>query len=589
MEHLNKRILNYKLTRFIGEGGMASVYEGTHERLGTKVAVKILNPILTANKQIRQRFENEAKFMASLNHPNITKVIDYEEQPDVLAIVMELLEGQDLSTLIYTKGALKPEQAIPIFSQILDAFQYAHNKGILHRDIKPSNIFINIDNQIKILDFGIAKIFGTGEDFTSTGTQIGTPVYMSPEQVKADKSIDHRSDIYSLGITLFFALNGKPPYDSTTQSNFEIFNKIVYEPIPDLTLYPVIDKVIKTAVAKDRNQRFKESNDFKNALLSGNFPTNSNTIDDKTLIDNHNDKTLINEPIAKEQTELKPKQKLEQFANKQIEIHQKQGQYIDLQDQKKEKNTVYKRFIIPIGVIFLIVITIFVWQPWNPNTKDLTEVILQDSIRKADGITNIIENTEKIGKKRQGSLLQIQIRDSILISQKQNPIYHEWKSLIKNTDLYNINNAIDFVVSVNNSLSEDAFDRGNRGNVSKLVNSNKLSLKTEELFDFKKVKSIQGDRLGIFIYDYFSCKFVEKNNKIFFQKTTGSQRKSGYLYRKDDSSFVFLGGWSVNEDPLTSYKSDKSQSGILYKISDNKLIMIFIESDKAYEIYDIIK
>ena len=359
MEHLNKRILNYKLTRFIGEGGMASVYEGTHERLGTKVAVKILNPILTANKQIRQRFENEAKFMASLNHPNITKVIDYEEQPDVLAIVMELLEGQDLSTLIYTKGALKPEQAIPIFSQILDAFQYAHNKGILHRDIKPSNIFINIDNQIKILDFGIAKIFGTGEDFTSTGTQIGTPVYMSPEQVKADKSIDHRSDIYSLGITLFFALNGKPPYDSTTQSNFEIFNKIVYEPIPDLTLYPVIDKVIKTAVAKDRNQRFKESNDFKNALLSGNFPTNSNTIDDKTLIDNHNDKTLINEPIAKEQTELKPKQKLEQFANKQIEIHQKQGQYIDLQDQKKEKNTVYKRFIIPIGVIFLIFCKIF--------------------------------------------------------------------------------------------------------------------------------------------------------------------------------------------------------------------------------------
>jgi serine/threonine protein kinase len=98
MEHLNQIIAKYKLTRFIGEGGMASVYEGTHEKLGTKVAVKILNPVLSANKQIRQRFENEAKFMASLNHPNIVKVIDYDDQTDVLAIIMELLEGQDLDS-----------------------------------------------------------------------------------------------------------------------------------------------------------------------------------------------------------------------------------------------------------------------------------------------------------------------------------------------------------------------------------------------------------------------------------------------------------------------------------------------------------
>lgn len=314
MELLNKTIGKYKLTHFIGEGGMASVYEGTHEKLGTKVAIKILNPILTANKQIRQRFENEAKFMASLEHPNITRVIDFDEQTDTLAIVMELLTGQDLSTLIKTKGALKPEQAIPLFTQILDAFQYAHNKGIVHRDIKPSNIFINEDNQVKILDFGIAKIFGTEDDFTSTGQQIGTPVYMSPEQVKADKSIDHRSDIYSLGVTLYFTLNGKPPYDSTTHSNFEIFNKIVFEPIPDLEQYPEINKVLKTAVNKDRDQRFQSSKAFKDALLSGNIQSKPNETDDKTLVfsysDQSDDKTLIDDQKAAVHTTIEKKQEI---------------------------------------------------------------------------------------------------------------------------------------------------------------------------------------------------------------------------------------------------------------------------------------
>ncbi|MHC1776554.1 MAG: serine/threonine-protein kinase [Lentimicrobium sp.] len=295
MEHLNKVIGKYKLTRFIGEGGMASVYEGTHERLGTRVAVKILNPVLTANKEIRLRFENEARFMASLNHPNITRVIDFDEQPEMLSIVMELLEGQDLSSLIKSGGALTPAEAIPVFTQILDAFQYAHSKGIVHRDIKPSNIFISSGNQVKILDFGIAKIFGTGDDFTSTGTQIGTPVYMSPEQVKADKSIDHRSDIYSLGVTLFFTLNGKPPYDSTTQSSYEIFNKIVLEPIPDLESYPEINSIIRKAAAKERNDRFQESRDFRDALLSYKSPATYGVGDDKTLTDHlpDDDKTLV--------------------------------------------------------------------------------------------------------------------------------------------------------------------------------------------------------------------------------------------------------------------------------------------------------
>ena len=266
MEYLNKKILNYTLTNLIGEGGMAFVYEGVHVRLGSKVAIKILNPILSANKQIRARFENEAAIMASLKHPNIVKILDDYNQDGMLAIVMELLEGKDLNETIKSSGALDINKSVSIFLNVLDAFIYAHNKGIVHRDIKPANIYIGRDGQVKILDFGIAKLFGTGLDKTRTGTQMGTPIYMSPEQVKGEKSIDHRSDIYSLGVTFYFMLKGKAPYNSDTESDYNIFNKIVNDPLPELIEYPELNEIIKKAVAKDRNDRFQDVDSFKLAL-----------------------------------------------------------------------------------------------------------------------------------------------------------------------------------------------------------------------------------------------------------------------------------------------------------------------------------
>ena len=266
MEYINKTIGKYIINSKIGEGGMASVYEAVHERLGTKVAIKILSPILARNPQLRQRFENEANFMASLNHPNITRVLDIEEQDDTLAIVMELLEGEDLDDRVKRTGPLSENEAKVIFIQVLNAFEYAHSKGIVHRDIKPSNIFIDKNDQVKILDFGIAKIFGTGNELTQTGTQMGTPVYMSPEQVKGDKSIDHRSDIYSLGITLYFLLVGKAPYERAEESSFEIFTKIVNDPIPNIPNQPFFDAIIQKSVEKDRNNRFQEIKEFKNSI-----------------------------------------------------------------------------------------------------------------------------------------------------------------------------------------------------------------------------------------------------------------------------------------------------------------------------------
>jgi uncharacterized protein (TIGR02145 family) len=309
---IENKIGKYKIIRLIGEGGMASVYEAEHEMLGTKVAIKVLNPILSANAQIKERFRNEAKLMASLDHPNITKVIDFDEQPQQLSIVMEFLNGEDLNDKIKRNGPLTEKEITDVFSQTLSAFQYAHEKGIVHRDIKPSNIFILKNGHVKILDFGIAKLFGQGNEMTQTGTQMGTPIYMSPEQVKADKSIDHRSDIYSLGVTMFYAINGKPPYNSDTDSQFDIFNKIVYEPLPELPGQGVFIELIKKATQKDREQRFQSCKEWINKLESINQSNvNENEIKTKNNSSNFTPGNQENAPVSTEK--LIPKKNRKRF------------------------------------------------------------------------------------------------------------------------------------------------------------------------------------------------------------------------------------------------------------------------------------
>ena len=304
----NTTIGKYKITRLIGEGGMASVYQAEHEMLGSKVAIKVLNSILSANAQIRERFKNEARVMASLNHPNITRVIDFDEQPQNLCIVMEYLDGEDLSQKIKKYGALSEMEINKVFTQTLSAFQYAHDKGIVHRDIKPSNIFVLPDGQIKILDFGIAKLFGQNNEITQTGTQMGTPTYMSPEQVKADKSIDYRSDIYSLGVTLYYAANGKAPYDSESESQFDIFTKIVHEPLPDDSDNHKYRKIIKKACEKRKEDRFVSCNAMLTEIISSNeitsnskFGISKSTIKPSTQFTDKEDNTIIeNQTIDKE-------------------------------------------------------------------------------------------------------------------------------------------------------------------------------------------------------------------------------------------------------------------------------------------------
>lgn len=270
MDFINQKIGNYRITKEIGVGGMATVYEAVHEVLFTKVAIKIMNPILSVNPDLRRRFEEEPIFMVKLEHESFVKVIDTYYIGGVMAIIMEYLEGEDLESRIKRTGILNINETNNIFLQILDAFEYAHLKGIVHRDIKPSNIFIDKQNKIKVLDFGIAKVFGEGNGMTNTGIQIGTPNFMSPEQVNSDKSIDHRSDIYSLGVLLYYMLTGKKPYISESGSLIAIYNKILVEPFPVYKISGFYNNIIQKAVSKNRNDRYQEIAEFKTALTKEN-------------------------------------------------------------------------------------------------------------------------------------------------------------------------------------------------------------------------------------------------------------------------------------------------------------------------------
>ncbi len=338
MDFLNQTIGKYKLTRIIGEGGMASVYEGTHLFLGTKAAVKVLSPMLSKNDQFRQRFRNEAAFMASLDHPNISKVLDFEDSDEVLAIVMELLAGSDLNDLVKDKGALTFDELKPLFVQILDAFKYAHEKGIIHRDIKPSNIYILPNGQVKILDFGIAKLFGQGNEMTQTGTQMGTPAYMSPEQVKGDKSIDHRSDIYSLGVTLFYAIEGRPPYDTENESQFDIFNKIVYEELQVLSSNSESAELIQKACQKNRELRYQSCEEWSVAL-NGDEKQPRKVVTDKTKVEN-----FVHEKI-----------KLESKTGRKVEVQEEtsdNSQKITNSNQNIERKTKHKIRLLIFFILF---------------------------------------------------------------------------------------------------------------------------------------------------------------------------------------------------------------------------------------------
>ena len=258
---------NYKIISKIGEGGMGSVFLAEHTKLSRKVAIKNLHDVLIKNEEIRKRFQNEAQAMAKLQHENIVNLLDFEENEDGLFLIMEFVDGAPLDELLKA-NAIPADQSLRIIQSILEGLKYAHKKDIVHRDIKPSNILIKgEDMSPKILDFGIAKMLGTDNSMTKTGTQMGTVFYMSPEQVKGEK-VDQRSDIYAVGVTLFQLINGSNPY-ANLSTEYEVYNKIVTEELPDLTSKGVdqgVVDIISQATAKNVDERFQSCQEMIDAI-----------------------------------------------------------------------------------------------------------------------------------------------------------------------------------------------------------------------------------------------------------------------------------------------------------------------------------
>jgi serine/threonine-protein kinase len=274
---------NYRVTELIGEGGMGMVYLAEHPTIGRRAAVKILRSALTENPEITKRFFNEARAANAIRHPGIVEVFDCGTLPSgVSYIVMELLEGENLATRLRRLGRLSLVDARRVAAQTASALAAAHAAGIVHRDLKPDNLYLVPDERdvssemVKVLDFGIAKL---GQDSsrsssvrTRTGSVMGTPAYMSPEQCRGTREIDHRTDVYALGVILYEMVCGRPPFVS------EGFGEMVHlhigtPPPPPRTLNPSIpddlERLILGCLAKEPTDRVQTMADVHAALTGG--------------------------------------------------------------------------------------------------------------------------------------------------------------------------------------------------------------------------------------------------------------------------------------------------------------------------------
>jgi serine/threonine protein kinase len=273
----------YRLLRPLGEGGMGTVYEAQHLRLGTRIAVKILSPQFAADPKFRDRFRREARAASQIRHPNVVQLIDFGETPNnSVFIAMELLEGHDLHHVLRTHAPtpMPWPRAQHLLAQAADALAAAHRCGIVHRDVKPSNVFVlegaGVNDFVKLLDFGIAKIVAPTptadsvlvKNLTATGEIFGTSRYMAPEQAYGTSN-DPRVDIYSLGVVAYELLTGRVPFNG--ESNFEIATRHVYEkPRPIRELRPEIpaalEAVVLRALEKQPEDRFATMEDLGRAL-----------------------------------------------------------------------------------------------------------------------------------------------------------------------------------------------------------------------------------------------------------------------------------------------------------------------------------
>ncbi len=268
-ERLPVQIGNYKIIGKIGKGGMGDIYKAIQEHLNRVVALKVLSPQLCREDEFTKRFEIEAKAISLLQHQNIVNIYEYGEDQGMRFFAMQFVDGTDLGRYIAENKMLPVGQVIDFAKQICRGLRYAHSCNIIHRDIKPQNVLIDKSGVARLSDFGIAKIF-SGTDITLTGSAVGTPEYMSPEQAQGKKP-DFQTDIYSLGILMYEMLTRKPPFSGDNPM------AIAYKQVHELPTPPSLKRkdtpkrlelIILKALKKDKRERYSTVEDMLNHLDS---------------------------------------------------------------------------------------------------------------------------------------------------------------------------------------------------------------------------------------------------------------------------------------------------------------------------------
>jgi serine/threonine-protein kinase len=264
---IGKIVGNCRIEQKIGEGGCGAVYRGVDLMLERPVAIKVLHGSLATRRDVAERFRTEAHTLARLSHPNVATLYSFHREEDTYLMVMEFVEGRTFDELIREHGYLSQERAIPLFCQALDGIHHAHQAGVIHRDLKGSNVMRNAQGVVKVMDFGIARALWSPE-LTQADHPLGTPEYMSPEQVRAEE-IDARADIYSLGVLLFKMLTGRLPFSG--DSPYDIMRAQVDQMPPSVRdhvpeIASEVDEVILRALAKDRSERFESAGALRCAL-----------------------------------------------------------------------------------------------------------------------------------------------------------------------------------------------------------------------------------------------------------------------------------------------------------------------------------
>ena len=268
--HAGDTLDHYQIERLVARSGMASIWKAINTRDGKPVAIKIPHPEMESDVQFFERFQREAEIGRRMDHPGIMKVYQ-DPRPGKFYMVMEWVEGRLLRQILHDERKLDQDRAIRISLAILDALEYIHSRGVAHRDLKPENIMVDDQDNIKLIDFGIASLEGARRlTFAKLSNVMGTPDYISPEQVKGKRG-DGRSDLYALGVMLYEMLTGKKPFNGPNP--FQIMNdRLINNPVPpreiEPAIWPEVQEIIYRALERDPANRYRTAQEFAKDLAN---------------------------------------------------------------------------------------------------------------------------------------------------------------------------------------------------------------------------------------------------------------------------------------------------------------------------------